>query len=89
MIQKALLGPLTPEEEVHQRLEQQQRSKMKGMTIQMPPLNTALVEVHKELAKVTRETKEIAEVCKRTTKASDQMHQEWSAIKNTNEEVLT
>ena len=49
MILKALLGTLTPEEEeAHQQLEQQQRVKKKGMSIQMPPLNTALVEVHQE-----------------------------------------
>ena len=44
-----------------------------------------LVEVHKELAKTTREAKEIAEVCKRTTKASDQMDKEWSLVKKTNQ----
>ena len=44
MIQKALLGNLTPEEEsAHQELEQQQRVKKKGMTHQMLPLSTTLV----------------------------------------------
>ena len=55
MIQKALLGALTlEEEEAHEQLEQQQGAKKKVMDIQMSPLNTGLVKVHEELAKCTR-----------------------------------
>ena len=39
-----------------------------------------MVEVHQELAKTTREAKEIVEVYKRTIKVSEQMHKEWSAV---------
>ena len=45
--------------------------------------------MHHELAITTRTTKEILEVCKRATKASEQMHTNWSTIKNTNEELST
>ena len=60
MIQKALLGGLTPEEEEeHQRIEQHQRAKTKGVAICLP-LNTILVEAHQELAKRIRTTKDMA-----------------------------
>ena len=59
------------------------------MAFQLPPLQTALIKVHQESTKVTQEAKDMAEVCKRTTKASEQMHKEWSATKKTNEELST
>ena len=74
-----MLAALEPEEERElQQIGRQSDVRNRGMAIQMPPLNTYLVEVHHELAKINREAKEIAEVCKRTTKESDQMHKEWS-----------
>ena len=57
------------------------------MAIQMPPLHTTLVELHQQLAKITREAKEIVIVYKRTPKVSEQMHTEWSAVKQTNKEL--
>ena len=41
------------------------------MAIQMPPLNTALVEVHLELAKRTRTTKNMAMTYTTMDKASE------------------
>ena len=47
MVQKALLGGMTPKEEKeNQLIDQQQWANRKGIVIQMPPLNTALVEAH-------------------------------------------
>ena len=80
-----MIGALEQEDE----WELQRKARNKGMAIQLSPLHTALIEVHQELAKVTQEAQDIAEVCKRATKASDQMHKEWSATKKTNEELST
>ena len=42
-----MLGALDPEEEQElQRIGGQRDVRKRGMTIQMPPLNTTLVEVH-------------------------------------------
>ena len=50
MIQKAMPGDLEPEEERElQRIGRQREAKNKGTAIQMPSLNTALVEAHQEL----------------------------------------
>ena len=58
MIQRAMLGALEPKEERElQRISRQRDVGNKGMTIQIPPLNTALVKVHQEQAKSTREAK--------------------------------
>ena len=54
MIQRAMIGALEPEEESEsQKIGWQCDAKNKGMTIQMPPQNTTLVEAHQELAKTT------------------------------------
>ena len=54
MIQQAILNALEPEEERElQWIGQQRDAKNKGTMIQLPPLNTALVEGHQELAKTT------------------------------------
>ena len=57
------------------------------MVIQLSPLHIALIETHQVLAKVTQEAKDIVEVCKRVTRASDHMHKEWSIAMNANEEL--
>ena len=53
----------------------------------MPPLNTALIEVHLELAKTIRATREMVEVCKRMTKAADLIHMQWLVAKKNNEDL--
>ena len=59
------------------------------MAIRMPPMHTTLVEVHQELAKTFLQAKEIAEVCKHTTKVSKYMHKGCSAASQANEEFTT
>ena len=88
MIQRSMLGVLEPEEEQElQHIGRQRDVRNKGIAIQIPALNTTLVEAHQELAKTTREAKEIAEVCKRTTTTLEHMHAEWSTTKKSNEEL--
>ena len=88
MIQKAMLGDLELEEERElQRIGWQRDVKNRGTTIQIPPLNTSLVEVHQELARTTRAAKDMVEVCKKAIKASNLMHIEWSTTKKNNEEL--
>mgnify|MGYP006925733488 FL=1 len=56
MIWKAMIGALELEDERElQRIDRQRDGRSKGMAIQLPPLHTALIEVHQELAKVTQE----------------------------------
>ena len=56
MIQKALMGELKPKDEWElQQIGRQKDVRNKRMAIQLPPLHTALIEVHQELAKVTQE----------------------------------
>ena len=80
-----MIGALEQEDE----WELQRKARNKGMAIQLPPLHTALIEVHQELAKVTQESKDTIEVCKRAKKVSGQMHKEWSTTKKANEELST
>ena len=90
MIQKALMGELKPKDEWElQQIGRQKDVRNKRMAIQLPPLHIALIEVRQELAKVTQESKDTIEVCKRAKKVSGQMHKEWSATKKANEELLT
>ena len=75
IIQKALLDTLTLEEEKeHQQIEQQQRAKKNGMAIQMPPLNTALVEGH-------------GTAYKNVEKVTDMLQRQWSVAQKENEEA--
>ena len=90
MIWKAMMGALELEDERElQRIDRQRDGRSKGMAIQLPPLHIALIEVRQELAKVTQESKDTIEVCKRAKKVSGQMHKEWSATKKANEELST
>ena len=69
MIQKTMPGEMTPvRRESVNELSNNIEAKKKGIAIQMPPLNTTLVEVHQELAKCTRTTKDMAPVYKRAEK---------------------
>ena len=56
---------------MHQRLEQQQRAKKKGISIQIPPLNIALIEVRQDLAKHTWAVKDMAMAYKNVEKVTD------------------
>ena len=56
------------------------------MSIQLPPVHTTLIETHEELAKVTHN---ITEICKRTEKASEKLHKEWSTTLKANEELAS
>ena len=76
IIQKALLDTLTLEEEKeHQQIEQQQRAKKNGMAIQMPPLNTALVEGH-------------GTAYKNVEKPTDILQKQWWMAQRDNEMLL-
>ena len=56
MIQKTMPGEMTPvRRESVNELSNNIEAKKKGIAIQMPPLNTTLVEVHQDLAKRCRE----------------------------------
>ena len=88
MIQKAILGSLESEDERElQRIGRQRDARNKGMAIQLPPLHSTLIEVHKESTKVMQEAKDIAEVGKRMRKDPDQMYKEWVATTKGDEEL--
>ena len=62
-----MLGALELKEERElQRIDRQPNIRNKGMTIQMPPLNTTFIEAHQELAKTIREAKEHGDAHLRT-----------------------
>ena len=51
MIRKAMIGAVEAEEQLEvNRIGRQRNVKFRGEAIQMPPLNTTLVEVHREYA---------------------------------------
>ena len=88
MIQKAMMRALEPEDEQElQRIDRQRDARNKGMAIQLPPLHSTLIEVHKESTKVMQEAKDIAEVGKRMRKDPDQMYKEWVATTKGDEEL--
>ena len=54
MIERALTRPVENEDEGHlAKLGRQQNASIRCTGIELPPLNTALVEVHRELGKVS------------------------------------
>ena len=72
---------------VYDRIGQQRDAWNKGMVVQLPPLYSAYDWIPPRIGKVTQEAKDIAEVCKRATKASDHMHKEWSSTTKRNEDL--
>ena len=59
------------------------------MAIQMPPLNTTLVEVHQELANHTRTAKHMATAYTNMEKAIELLQQQWSATRKENDTPAT
>ena len=57
MIQKAMISAIEPEEQPElDRIGRQRIAKYRGEAIQMPSLNTTLVEVHREYARTNKAT---------------------------------
>ena len=72
MIQKSLIGIVEPQEQQEvDRIGRQRNAKNKGEAIQMPPLHEALVEVHREYEKASRAAKDMADLYKKATAASE------------------
>ena len=53
----------------------------------MPPLHEALVEVHKEYAKASRETKDMADLYKKATTATEMLNVECTASQAENQRL--
>ena len=61
MIQKAMIGAIEPEEQPElDRNGRQRTAKYRGEAIQMPPWNTALVEVHPEYVRMNKVARDMA-----------------------------
>ena len=72
MIQKSLIGVVELEEQQDiDRISWQHNAKNRGEPIQMLPLHTSRVEVHREYDKVNRATKDMAKAYKRAMTAAD------------------
>ena len=80
MIQKTLRGDVEPQDQQEiDRIGWQRNAKNKGEAIQMPPLHEALVEVHKEYAKASWATKDMAEMYKTATAAAELLNKQCTA----------
>ena len=86
MIQKTLRRTVDPQEQQEiNRIGPQQNAKNKGEAIQMPPLHEALVEVHKEYAKPNRAAKDMADLYKKATAATDMLNAQCTASQAENQ----
>ena len=80
MIQKTLRGTVEPQDQQEiDRIGHQRNAKNKGEAIQKPPLHEALVEVHKEYAKASRAAKDMAEMYKKGTAATEILNNQCMA----------
>ena len=88
MIQKSLCGAVEQEEQQEvDRKGRQRNAKNRGEDIQMPPLHEALVEVHKEYAKVSRAAKDMAELYKKATAAADVLNAQCTQRQEENQKL--
>ena len=72
MIQKSLSGVVEPEEQQEvDRIGRKRSAKNKGEAIHMPQLHEALVEVHREYEKASQATKDMVNLYKKATTASN------------------
>ena len=88
MIQKTLRGVVDPQDQQEiDRIGRQQNAKNKGEAIQMPPLHEALVEVHKEYAKGSRAAKDMTDMYKKATVATEILNAQCTASQAENQRL--
>ena len=88
IIQKTLVGVVDPEaqQEVN-RIGQQHNTKNKGEAIHLAPLHEALVEVHKEYECTSRVAKDMVELYKKATTASEVLNDKCTRTQAKKEEL--
>ena len=85
MIQKAIIGTVEHEDQPElDQIGRERHVRSRGEAIQMPPLNTVLVEVHQEYARTNKVAKDMVEACRKTTVAANRLNDQYSSAKEDN-----
>mgnify|MGYP000645035328 CR=1 FL=1 len=81
MIQRALMGELEPKDDrALQKIGRKKKAKNTALLMEVPELNTALIEVYHDLDHTTRAGKELARRIKTTQQQAKVATELWRAV---------
>ena len=83
MVQRALAGKLEPEEnQALQKIGRKKQPKSNQLLIELPYLNSALIEAYRDLNHTTRANKKMAKCSKTARKQAKRATKLWQASEN-------
>ena len=83
MIQRALTGESEPEEDrALQKIGRKKQAKSRQLLMELPELNTALVEAYKDLNRTTRTAKQMPRCSKTARKQAQRTVELWQVSKH-------